>query len=141
MLDELPVDGIFSLDLINARLKYLRRCPKHGRMLPKETLYSIFIGIVANRPDFLLQLFIQQKTQANQIDKPYPSGHKQIGDLAPQEGKQLRTLQVVLPASILMECLNTELLRPGTDVQQLPSAKRREPPPDAAQSEPVCAAA
>ena len=43
--------------------------------------------------------------------------------------------------SILMEYLNTELLRPGTDVQQLPSAKRREPPPDAAQSEPVCAAA
>ena len=34
--------------------------------------------------------------------------------------------------SILMECLNTELLRPGTDIQQPLSARRREPPPDAA---------
>ena len=69
-------------------------------MISEQTLHGVLVAlssIVANDADFLLQQLDQQAAQAYQIDKPYPSGCKQMGDLTPQESNQLRTLQVVPP--------------------------------------------
>ena len=75
------------------------------------TTFIVFIRYFSS--DFLLLCFIPNSIQSTLFTSA-------IGENIPAAD------------SILMEYLNTELLRPGTDVQQPPSAKRREPPPDAA---------